>query len=330
MKLLLLLAIPILALAQAPQPAGGGGGIPTNGSNGQALTSNGSGAFGTPFTLGALAGLNAPAVSQVFANFLGCSGTMVPGYDGNCHTLSGGGYLALTSGAGSPSGSCSAFSSTNLAVYMDTSTGGYLWFCNSSSAWQKWLSTSNTGQYTVTGATGAAVATPSSGLACYFDSTSNTQICIDTSGLASTTVRGTTFTAHAFMTYVDASGVQHSQAIGTSDLPAVPSAVPTSGPVADPGGPNSYEWNGATGALTFSLPAGVAGYQRCYRNATGKTGAITVAVTTANAIDLNGANGTTGTGTLVSGGALGDAVCLVSDTANHWYAYVQKGTWTNN
>ena len=115
---------------------------------------------------------------------------------------------------------------------------------------------------------------------------------------------------------------------------AVPGPAPvltsTSGPVADPGGPSAYLYNNASGAITYNLPAGVAGYQRCYRNATGKSGSITVAVATSNSIDLNGLNGTTSTGTLVSGGALGDAVCLVSDTTNHWYAYVQKGSWTNN
>jgi hypothetical protein len=100
--------------------------------------------------------------------------------------------------------------------------------------------------------------------------------------------------------------------------------------VADPGGTSDFLFNNAAGALTFSLPAGVAGYQRCYRNATGVSGAITIAVTTGNAIDLNGANGTASTGTLVSSGALGDAACFVSDTTNHWYASVSSGTWTNN
>jgi len=106
--------------------------------------------------------------------------------------------------------------------------------------------------------------------------------------------------------------------------------ISTSGPVADPGGSSAFQFNNASGALTFSLPAGVVGLQRCYRNATGKSGVITIAVTTSNTIDLNGANGTTSTGTLVSGGALGDAVCLNSDATNHWYAWVNKGTWTNN
>lgn len=117
-------------------------------------------------------------------------------------------------------------------------------------------------------------------------------------------------------------------ALATTCRPGV--LTSTSGPVADPGGSSAFQFNNASGALTFNLAAGVTGYQRCYRNATGKSGSITVAVTTSNAIDLNGANGTSGTGTLVSGGALGDAVCLESDVANHWYATASSGTWTNN
>lgn len=115
-----------------------------------------------------------------------------------------------------------------------------------------------------------------------------------------------------------------------ASIPVVPVTISTSGPVTDPGGSSNFQLNNAAGALTFNLAVGVAGYQRCYRNATGKSGVITIAVTTSNAIDLNGTNGTTTTGTLVSGGAAGDSVCLWSDSSNHWYAQVGKGTWTNN
>ena len=105
----------------------------------------------------------------------------------------------------------------------------------------------------------------------------------------------------------------------------------TSGPVTDPGGLYVFLNNNASGALTFNLPDGsAAGMQRCYRNSTGKSGAITVAVTTGNNIDVGGANGTTSTGTLVSGGALGDSACLVADGSSHWYAYIYSGLWSNN
>ena len=106
--------------------------------------------------------------------------------------------------------------------------------------------------------------------------------------------------------------------------------ISTSGPVSDPGGAAVFLVNNTSGGLTFTTAVGVAGYQRCYRNATGKTSVITVAVPASNAIDLNGVNGTTGTGTLVSGGALGDAVCLFSDASNHWYAQISEGTWINH
>lgn len=106
--------------------------------------------------------------------------------------------------------------------------------------------------------------------------------------------------------------------------------IATSGPVADPGGSAAFLENNASGAMTFTLAAGVAGLQRCYRNSTGKTGVITVAVITSNQIDLAGVNGTVTSGTLVSGGGLGDQACLYSDASGHWMAQIVKGSWVNN
>jgi hypothetical protein len=120
-----------------------------------------------------------------------------------------------------------------------------------------------------------------------------------------------------------------SAAILASELPNVNVLISTTGAVTDPGNSMDYQFNNASGALTFNVPVGVAGLQRCYRNATGKSGAITLQMATSNTVDVAGANGSSA-GTLVSGGALGDSVCLVSDAANHWYAYKQLGTWTNN
>ena len=118
--------------------------------------------------------------------------------------------------------------------------------------------------------------------------------------------------------------------VGEDDLrSAIPVLISTSGPVADPGGVNYYQINNAAGALTFNAPAGVAGYQRCYRNATGKSGAITIQMAASNTVDVGGTNGSSA-GTLVSGGAAGDSLCIVGDVANHWYAYKQSGAWTNN
>lgn len=129
--------------------------------------------------------------------------------------------------------------------------------------------------------------------------------------------------------HINYSTSTHLPSCGVSaGLPTV--LISTSGPVTDPGGATAYQFNNAAGALTFNLPAGVAGYRRCYQNAVSRTGAITIAVTTSNAISLSGVNGTSGTGTLVSSGAAGDSICLVSDATNHWYANVLSGMWTNN
>lgn len=114
-----------------------------------------------------------------------------------------------------------------------------------------------------------------------------------------------------------------------SPTTGVPVLISTSGPVADTGVPYSFQFNNASGALTFNAPSGVAGYQRCYKNATGKSGAITVQMATSNTVDVGGTNGSSA-GTLVSSGAAGDALCMVSDATNHWYAYISSGSWTNN
>lgn len=137
---------------------------------------------------------------------------------------------------------------------------------------------------------------------------------------------GGTCTAQ-FPRSIDSSGRPACASIATADLPNTNVLVSTSGPVADPGNSSDYQFNNAAGALTFNAPAGVAGLQRCYRNATGKSGVITVQMATSNTVDFQGTNGSSA-GTLLSGGALGDAVCIVSDVANHWYAYVQSGSWS--
>lgn len=116
----------------------------------------------------------------------------------------------------------------------------------------------------------------------------------------------------------------------------IPNAVTsTSGPVTDPGDTFDFQYNNAAGALTFNAPAGVLGLERCYKNATGKSGVITVQMAASNTVDVTGSVGGGGVngsvaGTIVSGGALADEVCINSDTANHWYGHVVSGTWTNN
>jgi len=136
-------------------------------------------------------------------------------------------------------------------------------------------------------------------------------------------------TANQFVINIPNTGIQATAAITAADLPNINVLTSSSGAVADPGNSADYQFNNASGALTFNAPDGVAGFQRCYRNATGKSGAITIQMAASNTVDLNGVNGTTA-GYLLSTGALGDSMCIVSDAAHHWYAYQEHGTWSNN
>jgi hypothetical protein len=138
------------------------------------------------FTAGGMLG-NAGA-SDIVNLFSGCSGTQYLGADGACHTSSGGGggsgYVSLATGAGAPSINCSAPSSSNLAVYLDT-TNNDEWWCSATTSWKKTLSVTGSGPYQATGATGAVPSAPAGGtVTCYFDSTLNTQVCLDSSGNA--------------------------------------------------------------------------------------------------------------------------------------------------
>ncbi|HUB83616.1 MAG TPA: hypothetical protein VMB03_32680 [Bryobacteraceae bacterium] len=133
--------------------------------------------------------------SDVINLFTGCSGTQYLGADGACHTGSGGsGFVTLLTGAGAPTANCSAPSSTNLALYLDT-TNSDEWWCAAANTWKKTLSVTGVGPYQTTGATGTMPNTPASGMVtCYFDSTLNTQICLDSAGNPWQMVKETTLT----------------------------------------------------------------------------------------------------------------------------------------
>ena len=115
---------------------------------------------------------------------------------------------------------------------------------------------------------------------------------------------------------------------GGGSAPSV--TVSTSGPVAVT--TSGYYFNNAAGALTFTLKtlaSGDVGNTWCFRNYTGKSGAITLTAPASTSIDVLGANGSAA-GTLVSAGALGDSVCVTAVTTTEYMAYVGAGTWTNN
>lgn len=156
------------------------------------------------------------------------------------------------------------------------------------------------------------------------------------SGWTTTLVAGSSIPANKPMllcydgTVWDASGTGFASTGGAA-APTV--TISTSGPVTVAGTGSGFWYNNAAGAIPFNLPTITSGMLGnlffCFRNYTGKTGAITLQSPSATYIDLNGATASAA-GTLVSGGALGDSVCVVPVTTTLYMAYVGVGTWTNN
>lgn len=158
----------------------------TNFNNKQNVLTNpitGTGIAGVPAKFTALGTLGVANAADIVNLFAGCSGTQYLGADGACHSNSGsGGSVTLAAGAGAPAINCTAPSPSNLALYID-STNSDQWWCFATNSWKKLLSVSGIGPYQVTGGTGTAPSQPANGVvACYFDSSLNTQVCMDSSG----------------------------------------------------------------------------------------------------------------------------------------------------
>lgn len=116
--------------------------------------------------------------------------------------------------------------------------------------------------------------------------------------------------------------------------------IVTTGTTGTPGATynHSYTFNEEATAgtgVTYTLPTAAAGKQYCVANAyngsAANTGVLTVATSASGQfiIFTDGTLSATG-GNITSGGAAGDAACLVGVDATHWYLYVQAGTWTKH
>lgn len=93
--------------------------------------------------------------------------------------------VAASSGSGAPSGSCSAASVYNDTQNVDT------WFCENG-AWQKLLTTADTGPFVMTGQTGASPAAPTTGTdSLFFNYPARVAQSIDDTGGIATMVRPT-------------------------------------------------------------------------------------------------------------------------------------------
>jgi hypothetical protein len=88
------------------------------------------------------------------------------------------GNVSLTSGASIPVTGCAGPSSSSLAVYVDTRNGDE-WSCDATNSWKRVLSVTGAGPREITGTAGAPSAFAAGRVPCYFDSTLNTQACLD-------------------------------------------------------------------------------------------------------------------------------------------------------
>jgi hypothetical protein len=89
----------------------------------------------------------------------------------------------------------------------------------------------------------------------------------------------------------------------------------------------------ATTTATITVPVPAAGYQFCVLNDDNVSTVITLSAIGSSARYENTARtayGTAGTGTFVSGGAVGDAVCLLGRDSTHYLTVSYSGAWTAN
>lgn len=113
-----------------------------------------------------------------------------------------------------------------------------------------------------------------------------------------------------------------------ADLPATTLATGTSVSLTAP-----REYYVCTSTCTVTPPVPAAGYEFCVLNDDNVATVITLAALGSSAMYENTARtayGTAGTGTLVSGGAVADKVCIVGRDATHYLTASSNGTWTAN
>lgn len=96
-------------------------------------------------------------------------------------------------------------------------------------------------------------------------------------------------------------------------------------------GYSGYYWNNTASPFNWVLDTPVAGKQYCFGNYKAETSILTITTTTGVTIYYKGIAGTITTGTLVSGGAAGDVICIEgTDSTTYMVMGTGNGTWTNN
>ncbi len=96
-------------------------------------------------------------------------------------------------------------------------------------------------------------------------------------------------------------------------------------------GISGFYWSDTSATTYWTLDAPIAGKQYCFGNYSGQTNILSITTASSVYIVYKGTNGTVTSGTIVSGGAAGDFVCMEGvDTTHYMVTGAGYGTWTNN
>ena len=270
-------------------------------------------AYPTSMTTGQLVyGSSSTALAATGVNLSWSSPTLTIGVAG---TTTGNLTLASSTATGSvtltPASAASAFTATLPA---NTGTVGELNLAETWSALQTFGTNISIGGVTAAGATGT------------------TNVVFSNSPTLVTPTLGA-----ATATSLIASGIVDGEAPITLTTGASCTLGTASGCNAtayDSGYTFNQEATAAT-AITYTLPTAAAGKQYCvgnsYNGSAATTGTLEILTSASGQfiIFTDGTLSATG-GYVLSGGAAGDAACVVGTDSTHWQLYVQRGTWAKH
>lgn len=243
-----------------------------------------------------------------------------------------------SAGAGSGSVTSVSFTGGLISVANPTTTpaltvagtsGGVPCF-NSASTWTT-SSALTANNIVIGGGAGACVSsiTPASGVLTFLQTPSSANLA---SAVTNETGSGLlVFATSPVFTTPDLGTPSALVATNISGIPssAIPAVPLTSGTSVTLSQNNRYFV--CTNTCTVTVPVPAAGVQYCVRNAVNVATVITLAAIGSSAMYENTAStayGTAGTGTFISGGAVGDKVCIVGLDSTHYLTLSYSGTWT--